>query len=951
MRAFFDYRSISMKRQILPRSKIFSSVQAALVMTFVATPLIALGDDVTDSNASDNTESSYTLNNSTQNVFGNGKYFDLTSKSVIIGDTDGSENTVTLSTGIGQHVIGELRDESGNPAAEWAEGNIITLTGGSYGDVAGGLGTGQAGAGRLVGDVVNTGGNVVNISGTATLSGAVFGGFAAGNGDAGNNTVNLVGGTFTSSEEIYGGYATGGRADGNTVTINASSTFSSIEAIIGGQAKTGAQGNRVTITNGTFSGSSQFDILGAQVSNGSATENHMVIEGGSFSGGGFDIGGGYTTGGNATGNSVTITGGTFTDINASDDRNLDFVGGTAKNGSATGNTVDISGGTFTSSGSDKISILGGIAESGNATGNAVTLTDVAVSGANNVKVYGGRLDGDGTASSNSAILNGSTVVGEVLGAAIFGNGDATGNAATLNGAAEARNVYGAAIDGSGDASHNTVNLENTAEIDTGGKVVGGHVGGSGDATHNTVNVSENVNLASNVTLAGGAVGGTGDAFTGNTLNLKGWTGSVGSVNNFATYNVQVPQNLAAGAPIVTLTDSASGSSNLEGSEIKLFTRDGAPLADGSDVVVFSGAVGALNLGSGLANGGQSQGQHGIFLLYGLQTALDGGGNLKTSVTGVRVNPQTKALSEGFLSGVAFVNHAADLAAGQGLSDLRARTGGAGGSATGLVGFGTISYTDSRYETGSHVDVKGYNFLAGLGSSARFPAGTLALGGFFETGEGDYDTSNRFAGYANVKGDGDTRYYGGGVLGRFDFENGLYAEGSLRAGRLKNDFSSDIVDPVGIRAKYDTRGRYVSTHLGLGYGWALNPGARAEVYGKYLWTRQAGDSVTLPTGDPVKFSAVDSQRLRLGGRVTWTLSSQTDVFAGAAWEHEFDADARARVYGYRISAPSLEGDSGMGEIGIVMRPTANSPISLQATLQGYGGDRKGVAGGFNLKYAF
>jgi hypothetical protein len=853
-------------------------------------------------------------------------------------------------------------------------GNSSAAGGGSFtgGETAGNTLTiknGSAIGGKAVGGAVSTvsggtsataKGNKVTVD-TSTVGSDVIGGLAQGENDGDQvlvegNEVRLTGSTTSVSNYVYGGWA--GNVDpsatSGSVVVKGNKVF--VEDT--GTGVTDIGGGRAHNTNSSFNDTAI--VEGNEVSVRNAGNLNDVYGGSVLAGSGDGI---------ARGNKVAIENGSF--ISGGD-----VTGGHVEvNGAATGNTVTLMGGSFNSQGD----VIGGHVDgNGETSGNAVTLTDVTVSGTNSVEVYGGRLDGDGTASANSATLNGSTKVHEVLGAAIDGNGNATGNTATLNddaevdwvfaahisgdgdaagnaailnGKAKAKEVYGARIDGSGDASHNTVNLEDTAEIVTTGKVVGGQVGGSGDATHNTVNVGENVTLANDVTLAGGAVGGTGDAFTGNTLNLKGWTGSVGSVNSFATYNVQVPQNLAAGAAIVTLTDSTSGSSNLEGSEIKLFTQGGAPLVDGSDVVVFSGAAGALALGSGLANGGQSQGQHGISLLYGLQTALDGSGNLKTTVTGVRVNPQTKALSEGFISGVAFVNHAADLAAGQGLSDLRARTGGAGGSATGLVGFGALSYADSRYETGSHVDVKGYNFLVGLGSSARLPAGTLALGGFFETGEGDYDTSNRFAGYANVKGDGDTRYYGGGVLGRFDFENGLYAEGSLRAGRLKNDFSSDIVDPVGIRAKYDTRGRYVSTHLGLGYGWALNPGTRAEVYGKYLWTHQAGDSVTLSTGDPVKFSAVDSQRLRLGGRVTWALSGQTDVFAGAAWEHEFDADARAKVYGYRISAPSLEGDSGMGEIGIVMRPAANSPISLQATLQGYGGDRKGVAGGFNLKYAF
>ena len=45
----------------------------------------------------------------------------------------------------------------------------------------------------------------------------------------------------------------------------------------------------------------------------------------------------------------------------------------------------------------------------------------------------------------------------------------------------------------------------------------------------------------------------------------------------------------------------------------------------------------------------------------------------------------------------------------------------------------------------------------------------------------------------------------------------------------------------------------------------------DVYGKYFWTHQSGDSVTLSTNDPVRFESIDSHRLRLGGRSNYVVN--------------------------------------------------------------------------------
>ena len=94
----------------------------------------------------------------------------------------------------------------------------------------------------------------------------------------------------------------------------------------------------------------------------------------------------------------------------------------------------------------------------------------------------------------------------------------------------------------------------------------------------------------------------------------------------------------------------------------------------------------------------------------------------------------------------------------------------------------------RYDTGSHADVKGYNFALGMGKAVANNAGRLTFGPFVEYGYGDY-TSYLDNG---VRGDGKTKYYGVGVLARQDDKSGVYYEGSLRYGRMDADYARAMI---------------------------------------------------------------------------------------------------------------------------------------------------------------
>jgi outer membrane autotransporter protein len=369
---------------------------------------------------------------------------------------------------------------------------------------------------------------------------------------------------------------------------------------------------------------------------------------------------------------------------------------------------------------------------------------------------------------------------------------------------------------------------------------------------------------------------------------------------------------------------------------------------GSSVVLIQ----ANNLVLNGFNQGTTQGQHGatIRYLWGLSTTAN---ELIATVANVQAAPEAKALSEGFLTGSVLLNQSFDFLTDRGIRWAKeASAAGKSTESKGLGFFGGIQGGWNRTKTGSHVDVAGGSLLAGLSQGRDIDAGRLTLGGFFEYGYGSYDTYNSFSNAPSIKSKGDVQHFGVGVLGRVDAAFGGYAESSLRVGGVRNNFrGSDLTDAADNSANYTATTPYYGIHLGAGYLRNLNEKVSFDLYAKYFWTRQQGDSLKLSTGDPVKFKDVDSHRLRLGTRFAYAMSETVSPYAGAAFEYEFDGRARASTHGYSIDAPKLKGSTGIGEFGVTMKPSPDLPLSLDLGVQGYVGKRQGVTGSLQAKFEF
>ncbi len=157
-----------------------------------------------------------------------------------------TENTVNLSGGSVKYIFGGYSNRAGD-----AKTNHVNITGGTVtGDIVGGGIYGYTGAVALSaeGNTVKISGGTIGTSNAQSIIGGEIGD-PGGSGDArtaNNNTVEINGGTINST--IWGGMSHYGNAEGNTVTISGSPTFSADSGIHGAAAYNGdAMNNTVNI--------------------------------------------------------------------------------------------------------------------------------------------------------------------------------------------------------------------------------------------------------------------------------------------------------------------------------------------------------------------------------------------------------------------------------------------------------------------------------------------------------------------------------------------------------------------------------------------------------------------------------------------------------------------------------------------------------------------------------
>lgn len=687
-----------------------------------------------------------------------------------------------------------------------------------------------------------------------------------------------------------------------------------------------AKDNSVAVNDSTVAYNIYSGYAYSVQGNATANRNSVTISGGSITGG---ICGGCVTTGKAADNIVNITGGTISSIKIPAGPGINVPSGSISGGYAsgsgagsfvTGNRVNISGETILEDFCEMGSIDGGYASGAKSTvkGNSVTVSSGTVV---NSYILGGDATGTGsTVEGNRVIVSGGNLAGLVIsGGYTTGTGSKVkGNSVTISGGTITGSVYGgrAVADGDGNATAD----KNSVSISGGtvkGDIYGGYVEGNtgSTASGNSITLSGTADV-SGASLYGGAILitisgpdiGTEETVKNNKLIINGWSGTVNSLNNFDQLEVRAVagrRNLTAGDRIFlfTVTDGAddSFSQNPEGQKVNA--------------------------------------QAGVALTVDGTIEKDGN-TLLMDTASVRASDQTVIAVESRAASVAAVGRGAE-AVTDSLDTLR-------GSEEGLSTFASIIGSRSRYNTGSHADVNGWNGIVGTAWTRKLTSGTLSYGAFYENGGGSYDTYNTING-RTYRGDGDTVYNGGGLLLRWETNGGTYTEASLRAGMVKNEAGPSL-EFAGNRYGFKTENNYYGGHVGIGRIMERDDGDAWDIYGKYFHMHHEGDTVTI-AGDEFAFDSVNSDRLRVGARYLDRKNGRFTGYYGLAYEYEFSGDTGGTANHHAMYTPSLQGSTVIGEIGFRGTPGEDSPWSFEVSLRGYAGKQEGISGAVTAAYSF
>lgn len=424
--------------------------------------------------------------------------------------------------------------------------------------------------------------------------------------------------------------------------------------------------------------------------------------------------------------------------------------------------------------------------------------------------------------------------------------------------------------------------------------------------------------------------------TNSRLQLSG-TNTVGSISGFDTIGLNVTEANKKKA-VLTVTDADAGQMEFNGVTIEIASDD---FLESSDTYQLINVEGGKYTFKDLT---VKESHTFIETTYTADgDVVLGDGNSLTSENDlfnnktVKATESSKTLAESLLGTVAFINQGAEFIADEGIAALvdAAKLGE-------VTAFGVMQGGSTHYNTGSYVDVDGVTFMAGAGLRVN-PNWTMA--GFVEAG-----WANSASHVEGTRGDGDHEYFGVGFATRYQTDGVLYVDGSLRAGRATTEFAGRYGQDS---ASYDAKSLYMSAHVGLGALWDLNESLKLDTYARYMVTYLDDDDVSLNNryNDKLDLDSTVTHAVRAGARLLGDFNDYASWKVGAAYEHVFDGDAESAVNSFSLDVPSLEGDTGVFELGLRIRPSLESNWAVDLGAKGYVGDREGVTGNMTVRYSF
>lgn len=318
-------------------------------------------------------------------------------------------------------------------------------------------------------------------------------------------------------------------------------------------------------------------------------------------------------------------------------------------------------------------------------------------------------------------------------------------------------------------------------------------------------------------------------------------------------------------------------------------------------------------------------------------------NTDTTMPSANVNPKTKSLLQGRLVAPALINGGSAYLLEGGLESFYQNTNVDKNKANiGSNGFANVRADNREVTTGSHVKLKGMTFDAGYAWNKPLGLGNLTYGIAAEYGYTRY-TSHLDDG---TRGKGKAWYLGANTFGNYLWNNGLYMQGSLRAGRVSGDYrSNDFVHANGNQVNYDSKSNYIAGHIGAGKIWQLSSLNSLDTYIKYFDSHTSSDKAKLNSGETYHFSSVRSQRGRIGVQYNHQLA-KTKLHFGLAHEREWNGHVRAQYQGLSLPSPTMKGGTTLGEAGVNYQLGGKQ---LNTALQVYGGRQRGAGLHLGVKF--
>ncbi|MGN0952851.1 MAG: hypothetical protein ACI4NX_07415 [Megasphaera elsdenii] len=836
----------------------------------------------------------------------------------------------------------------------------------------------------------------VNLLYSDKIYGSVYGGYST-SGDALHNIVDVTCSAVGDADEskyqnskLIGGYSKQGNAIGNEVTAKTGRPYTTgplfvMDNVIGGdsgstlgtvsdnsvtlqsanvagfviggrnydkngKSKLGSvHNNTVTLTNGAYysHSGSQFYIAGGEGWKVPVYSNRVSISGDGFYG--QYIYGGKSYYSNADKNIVTFN----------DGRVGTVYGGYSIYGGVSGNKVTVSGDMkyvpYEINYGGKTYIIGGYSQKGTVKSNVVTMnSNIDAQSPMKYYLYGGYGAGSGKVTANTVNVK-SNFSGTVYGGYSSGNGAVTNNRVNLYHSVNANIIGGYSKKGS--VSGNTLgvqalynkpltaktisNMKNLnfylpQNIKNGLTVLKADVVVPKEGT--TVNMYANggVNLrtGNSVYLLKGKI----DTRKGKMKQGKLYCGVSKTLS--ATYQ-QRTQNKTSDYIKVTFKQTAAPKRMAKMNVLQAVAQ---PASARMMALSMAPAVATADVAASALTSADTLIDTKTVLPASQATTFD------TAEESSALNPQTKSFVETSAFSAAMISNGADLLIHDGMENAQEAVNQEGAGNAHYVPYLAMNYNNLRYNTGSHVDADGWGINGGLARKLKNSHGELLIGPFLEYGRGSYDSYLNDGKHA----DGDAHYVGGGLFAKQTNHNGFYYEGSVRGGHVYGNYKSkDLqIDGIGnVFEKYDYSTTYYGIHFGVGKERQLSKQNRLNTYVRYLYTHQKGFNATMTTGEPYYFDSVDSSRVRIGTRMTHAINPKNSWYAGLAYQYEFNNEASAIYQGDRTPSPSLQGSSGMVELGWQLNPDANAPFTMNLGVTGWTGKQEGVTFQLGMNWRF